>query len=135
MTASPVRDAAGVTDGAVLVGRDITRERALEMQLTRTQRMEAVGRLAGGIAHDFNNVLTAICGFTELALTSLPDDHPAASDLREVMRASERAAGLTRDLLAFSRRQVRQPRLLDLNKVIDGVRSMLERTLGEDIAL
>ncbi len=135
VTASPVRDKAGQPEGAVLVGRDITRERALEAQLAQTQRMEAVGRLAGGVAHDFNNVLTAISGFTELALYNLPDDHPVATDLREVMRASDRAAGLTRDLLAFSQRQVMKPRLIDLNEVIEGIRSMLERTLGEDIAL
>ena len=135
MTVSPVRDEAGLPAGSVLLARDITRERALETQLAQTQRMEAVGRLAGGIAHDFNNILTAISGFSELALGSLSDDHPARADLQEVLRGSDRAAALTRDLLAFSRRQVMQARLLDLNDVLEGLRSMLERTLGEDVAL
>ncbi len=135
MAVAPLRDDAGNPSGSVVLARDITRERALETQLAQTQRMEAVGRLAGGIAHDFNNILTAISGYSELAIGSLPADHPASSDVREVLKASDRAAGLTRDLLAFSRRQVMQPRLLDLNDVLEGMRSMLARTLGEDIAL
>jgi PAS domain S-box-containing protein len=134
MAAAPILER-GATAGSVVLARDMTRERALESQLAQTQRMEAVGRLAGGIAHDFNNILTAISGFTELAASSLPADHPASTDLREVLKASDRAAGLTRDLLAFGRRQVMQPRLVDLNEVIEGMRTMLERTLGEDVAL
>jgi PAS domain S-box-containing protein len=134
MAVAPILER-GATAGSVILARDMTRERALESQLAQTQRMEAVGRLAGGIAHDFNNILTAIGGFSELAASSLPADHPASSDLREVLKASDRAAGLTRDLLAFSRRQVMQPRLVDLNEVVEGMRTMLERTLGEDVAL
>ena len=135
ITVSPMRDGTGTFLGSVVIARDITRERALEAQLAQTQRLEAVGRLAGGIAHDFNNILTAISGFAELASASVPTDHEAQTDLHEVLRATDRAAGLTRDLLAFARRQVTQPRLVDLNEVIEGVRSMLARTLGEDIAL
>jgi PAS domain S-box-containing protein len=135
MAVAPLRDDAGGPAGSVVLARDITRERALESQLAQTQRMEAVGRLAGGIAHDFNNILTAISGYSELAIGSLPTDHPASSDIREVIKASDRAAGLTRDLLAFSRRQVMQPRPMDLNEVLESMKSMLERSLGEDIAL
>jgi PAS domain S-box-containing protein len=134
MAVAPILER-GATAGSVVLARDMTRERALESQLAQTQRMEAVGRLAGGIAHDFNNILTAVSGFTELAVSSLPADHPASTDLREVLKASDRAAGLTRDLLAFGRRQAMQPRLLDLNDVVEGMRTMLERTLGEDVAL
>ncbi|MFH1469999.1 MAG: response regulator [Pseudomonadota bacterium] len=105
----------------------------LEEQLRVSQKMEAVGLLAGGVAHDFNNLLAVIMGYVELTLDRLPCDDPCVHDLEEVQRAAERAAGLTRQLLAFSRKQVLQPVPLDLNKVSAGVEKMLRRILGEDI--
>ncbi|HEY0874174.1 MAG TPA: ATP-binding protein [Vicinamibacterales bacterium] len=122
--------------------RDVTDrklvERALrdsEEQLRQAHKMEAVGRLAGGVAHDFNNVLTAIFGYTDLLLDQLRTDDPRRSDVEEIRRAAERAAALTRQLLAFSRKQVMQPHVLDLNEVITSVRKLLARLAGEDIAL
>jgi PAS domain S-box-containing protein len=135
MTVAPLRDAANAIGGSVAVARDVSHERALELQLAQAQRMEAVGRLAGGIAHDFNNILTAISGFAELAAAELPDDHPVAPDIAQILRASDRAAALTRALLAFSRRQVMQPRLIDLNDVLNGLTPMLGRLIGEDVDL
>jgi PAS domain S-box-containing protein len=134
-TIAPLRDASGAIVGTVEVARDISRERALEAQLAQAQRMEAVGRLAGGIAHDFNNILTAISGFGELAAAELSADHPVAEDIGQILRASDRAAALTRALLAFSRRQVMQARPIDLNQVLGGLTPMLSRVIGEDVQL
>jgi PAS domain S-box-containing protein len=134
-TIAPLRDAAGAIVGTVELARDISRERALETQLAQAQRMEAVGRLAGGIAHDFNNILTAISGFGELAAAELPSDHPVAEDIGQILRASDRAAALTRALLAFSRRQVMRARPIDLNDVLEGLTPMLGRVIGEDVQL
>ncbi|MBI4951581.1 MAG: PAS domain S-box protein [Myxococcales bacterium] len=120
--------------------RDITvRKRAeaereqLEEQLRVSQKLEAIGSLAGGIAHDFNNLLSVILSYTSLALGTMPEGDPARLDLHEVHAAGERAAALTRQLLAFGRKQVLQPVRLDLNKVAEGLESMLRRILGEDI--
>ena len=120
--------------------RDITDRRTVEAalrdreeQLRQAQKMEAVGRLAGGIAHDFNNVLTAIFGYTDLLLDQLRPDDPRRSDVEEIRRAADRAASLTRQLLAFSRKQVMQPRLIDMNDVLTGIRKLLARLVGEDI--
>jgi PAS domain S-box-containing protein len=135
MAVSPLREPNGTITGSVAVARDISRERALEVQLSQAQRMEAVGRLAGGIAHDFNNILTAITGFGELAAAELPKDHPVATDIDQILQASERAAALTRELLAFSGRQVMLPRLMDLNHVLDALTPMLGRLIGEDVQL
>src|SRR2546422_6097831 len=106
---------------------DITERKALEMQLLQAQKMEAVGLLAGGVAHDFNNVLTAIAGYAELLREDLPGDDARRGDLEEILRATDRAAALTRQLLAFSRRQVLAPRVLDLNTVVASVDNMLRR--------
>jgi PAS domain S-box-containing protein len=135
LAVSPLRDASGSVVGSVEIARDVSREIALEAQLTEAQRMEAIGRLAGGIAHDFNNILTAISGFAELAADNLPADHPVADDVTQIVKASERAAALTQALLAFSRRQVMQPQVLDLNEVVVGVSPMLARLIGEDVEL
>jgi PAS domain S-box-containing protein len=135
LAVSPLRDASGTVVGSVEVARDISRETALEVQLAEAHRMEAIGRLAGGIAHDFNNILTAISGFAELAADELPDDHPVAEDLAQILQASDRAAALTQALLAFSRRQVMQPSVLDLNEVVTGISPMLGRLIGEDVEL
>jgi PAS domain S-box-containing protein len=106
-----------------------------EEQLRQAQKMEAVGRLAGGIAHDFNNVLTAIFGYTELLIDEFRLDDPRRADVVEIRKAAERAAALTRQLLAFSRKQVMQPRLLDLNDVIRAVEKLLARLVGDDVLL
>jgi PAS domain S-box-containing protein len=107
--------------------------RVTEEQFRQAQKMEAVGQLAGGIAHDFNNLLTAILGYSQLAIEELGEDSPVAADLHEIRKAGDRACGLTSQLLAFSRKQVLQPRLLSLNAVVSEVEQMLRRVIAEDI--
>ena len=119
--------------GVVVNARDVTALRESEAQLLQAQKMEAVGRLAGGVAHDFNNLLNVIGGNVELALLDLPEAEPLRADLEEVARATERASDLTRQLLAFGRRQILQPRVLDLNRVVLETGRMLRRLLGEDV--
>ena len=114
---------------------DVTERRRLEEQLFQAQRMEAVGRLAGGIAHDFNNVLTVITGYSALLLARTHPSDPVYEDAQEIRSASERAASLTRQLLAFSRQQVLQPQVLCLNHVLEGIAKMVGRLIGEDIEL
>jgi two-component system, cell cycle sensor histidine kinase and response regulator CckA len=136
----PVRTDAGEIIGVSVFARDITerknaeveRER-LEEQLRMAQRMEAIGSLAGGIAHDFNNLLSVILGCTEFAMARAREDDQLRDELLELKKASDRAAALTRQLLAFSRKQVLQPVSLDLNQIAAGVEKMLRRILGEDI--
>jgi len=129
----PLRDEQHQITGATGVIVDITERRRLETELSNSQKMEAIGRLAGGIAHDFNNNLTAIIGYVDMILGQIGDDKPISKDLREVQRAAERSAGLVRRLLAFGRRQIVQPRDLNLNDVIEGLKPMLERLIGESI--
>ncbi|MEP6992916.1 MAG: PAS domain S-box protein [Acidobacteriota bacterium] len=121
----------------VLLGTvfDMTERRKLEEQLLQSQKMEAVGRLAGGIAHDFNNLLTAVSGYTELLIADLAEGDPRRESAEEIRQASKRAAALTQQLLAFSRRQVLEPRVLDLNAVISNMEKMLRRVIGEDVEL
>jgi two-component system, cell cycle sensor histidine kinase and response regulator CckA len=133
--ADVVRDDRGVALRMVGTVQDITDRRQLEDQLRQSQKLEAIGRLAGGVAHDINNALTAIAGYTELALGVLEAGHPARSDVAEIRRGAERAASVTRQLLAFSRRQMREPRVFSLVKATEGVGRMLERMLGDNIEI
>ena len=114
---------------------DITERRALEQQLRQAHKLEAVGRLAGGVAHDFNNILSVILSYTEMYLDDLKPEDPLRGDIEEIHKAGLRAVGLTRQLLAFSRQQILQPRVIDLNQTLQGLASMLRRLLGEDIEL
>jgi signal transduction histidine kinase/CheY-like chemotaxis protein len=107
----------------------------LEQQLRHAQKLEAVGRLAGGVAHDFNNLLTIITGFASMALETLPPNHPAGNDIEGIQKTVQRAANLTRQLLAFARRQVTEPRVLNLNDLVFNVEKMLSRLIGEHIKL
>jgi two-component system, cell cycle sensor histidine kinase and response regulator CckA len=139
---APLRDARGGICGAMAVAADVSERRVaevhrlqLEEQLRQSQKMEAVGRLAGGIAHDFNNLLTAVSGYAELLQARFGPDDPNRTYVDEILRSSGRAASLTRQLLAFSRRQVLQPRILDLNAVIRGIDGLLRRLIGEHIEL
>ena len=115
--------------------RDLGKQKSLEAQLQQSQRLEAIGRLAGGVAHDFNNLLTVITGYGEMMRREIPDGNPARPRLEEVIKAGERAAGLTRQLLAFSRKQVMQPKILDLNSVVHDLKKMLDRVVGEDVGI
>jgi two-component system cell cycle sensor histidine kinase/response regulator CckA len=132
---SPIRDETGKITGAVEMIEDITDRLALEIQLQQAQKMESVGRLAGGVAHDFNNMLGVILGHTEMALEQTDPTNPLWDDLTEIRKAAERSADLTRQLLAFARKQTVAPRVLDLNESVAGMLSMLERLIGEDIRL
>jgi PAS domain S-box-containing protein len=117
------------------IARDITDRRLIEERLTQAEKIESVGRLAGGIAHDFNNLLTAILGYTELLLGHRADDDPDRHDLEEIQKAGQRAAALTQQLLAFSRKQVLMPKEVDLNQTVSGLQSMLARLIRADITL
>ena len=116
-------------DAALVVARDVTERRRMEERLAEAEKMEAVGRLAGGVAHDFNNLLTVISGYAAI----LRDDPTATEPLEEIVHAAEQATALTRQLLAFSRRQVMNPEAVDVNEIVGGMRSMLERIIGDDI--
>lgn len=119
----------------IVNSRDITEQKRLEEQFLQAQKMEAVGRLAGGVAHDFNNMLTAIQGYSELLVEKFSQEDPRLNYVNEISKASERAALLTRQLLAFSRRQIFQPKVINLNTLVDGMKGMLKRLIGEDIEL
>ena len=135
VAASAFTDDAGDAAGMLASFTDVTEARALAAQLVQSQKLESLGRLAGGIAHDFNNLLTVIKGYLAIARSGLAPDDPVNADLREVDRAADSAAALTRQLLAVSRRQIIAPVALDLNAVVRRVHGMLGRILGEDIAL
>jgi PAS domain S-box-containing protein len=119
--------------GFVLAFADLSDRRQLETELRQAQKMEAIGRLAGGVAHDFNNLLTAIIGLSDIVHEGLPVDEPLREEVLEIKTAGERAAGLTRQLLAFSRSQIVEPELINLNTVVPDMERMLGRLLGEDI--
>lgn len=138
----PIFDKNGQVVALAEFTRDITEKKKMEeeheklqAQLLQAQKMESVGRLAGGVAHDFNNMLQVILGHAELALNQVDSSHPIHSDLIEIYKAAERSANLTRQLLAFARKQIITPKILDLNKTIEGILKMLHRLIGEDIEL
>jgi signal transduction histidine kinase len=120
---------------AVGISLNVTERHTLEQQYQQAQKMEAIGRLAGGVAHDFNNLLTVILGFCELLLAGLNPDDPRQADITEIQKAGARAAGLTRQLLAFSRKEIIQPTVLDLNVIVADIRTMLARLIGEDVTI
>ncbi len=142
LTVSPIRDAAGTVIGASKIARDLTAQRQIEAELRRTedqfrqaQKLEAVGRLAGGVAHDFNNLLSVVLSYSDLATQELAPGDPVRDDIDQIRSAGRRAAGLTQQLLAFSRRQVLTPRVLDLGELLANMQKMLQRLVGEDIEL
>ena len=132
---APLRDNADKVVGVVGAVIDITDRRKLEGQFRQAQKMEAVGRLAGGVAHDFNNMLGVILGFNELAMIKLPADDPVQMYLGEVQSAAQRSADITRQLLAFARKQIIAPKILDLNDTVASMLKMFRRLIGEDIDL
>jgi PAS domain S-box-containing protein len=142
LSVSPLRDSDGRPTGASAIARDISElskgedeRRQLEDQLRQSHKMEAVGRLAGGVAHDFNNYLTAILGYSEILALELGPDHAARDRVEQIHQAGERAAALTRQLLALSRRQNLEPEVLDLAELVRGLQTMIGRLLGEDVRL
>ncbi len=142
VTISPIRNPQGDVIGASKVARNITQRKLaedekskLEFQLQQSQKMESVGRLAGGVAHDFNNLLSVILGYSELALMKMEPSQPHYAAFIEIKKAAERSANLTRQLLAFARKQTVAPKVIDLNETISGMLQMLQRLIGEDIHL
>ncbi|MGH9504687.1 MAG: response regulator [Terriglobales bacterium] len=134
-TITPLRDNEGTITHFISNDRDITDRRRLEDQLQQAQKMDAIGKLAGGVAHDFNNLLMVISSYAELMLDSLTPQHPLRHNVDEIQKASRRAADLTRQLLAFGRKQMQTLQLLDLNLIIEDISKMLPRLIGEDIDL
>ena len=135
VSAGQLRDKSDGIKGSVLVFRDVTERKQLQDQFRQAQKMEGIGRLAGGIAHDFNNLLTVILGYCEMARNKAAGNKPLCNDLAEVIGAGERAAGLVSQLLAFSRKQVLKPQIIDLSEIVANSERMLRRLIGEDIDL
>jgi PAS domain S-box-containing protein len=131
----PLRDAEGAIQGVVGVALDVTERERLTDQLRQSQKMQAVGELAGGVAHDFNNLLMVVKGHAQILLDRIPDSSPLRLSAEQVEKAADRAATLTRQLLAFSRKQVLQPRVLDMNDAVAGMIKMFSRVIGENIEM
>jgi two-component system cell cycle sensor histidine kinase/response regulator CckA len=131
----PLRDSDGQVSGAICMSLDITDRKQLEEQLRQAQKMEAVGRLAGGIAHDFNNLLMVIQGYSDLLVERLPGGDPLRRNAEQIQMASQRASSLTRQLLAFSRKQMLAPKILNVQSVVAEMEKILRRLIGEDIQL
>ena len=135
MNIAPVRGERGEVTHFIATKQDVTEYKRLQRQLIQAQKMEAVGRLAGGVAHDFNNLLTVINGYAQILTKRSSAEDPRRGLFEEILMAGERAASLTRQLLAFSRRQVMEPRVLDLNSILANTEKMLRRLIGEDVEL
>ena len=133
LSTSVLYDHGGYPVALIGVATDISERKRLETQLQQSQKLEAIGKLAGGVAHDFNNLLTVIQGYSELILAKINASDPIAAQIRQINEASERAESLTKQLLAFSRKQILQPRVIDLNRLILGMKDMLQRLIGADI--
>ena len=131
MNFTPIVDSAYLN----IYARDVTEQRNLEQQLLQSQKMDAIGRLAGGVAHDFNNVLTAIIGYSDFLQMHLGKDDPLQQEVEEIRKAGQRAASLTQQLLAFSRRQIFQVKVLDLNAIVVGMEKMLRRLINESVSI
>jgi PAS domain S-box-containing protein len=132
---APLRDASGAISGYVTIDADITERKLLEEQFRQSQKLEAVGRLAGGVAHDFNNLLTVIMGYVEMLITDTQSSPALTEYAQEIQFAADRASSLTGQLLAFSRRQISQPKVLDLNESVAQSIKLLQRVIGEDIVI
>ena len=132
LTGRPIRAGEGTPSFEMIV-EDVSERKALEQQFRQAQKMEAIGRLAGGVAHDFNNLLTAMGGYSDLLLEQLADGDPRRHDVIEIKKAADRATALTRELLAFSRKQILQPQAVDLSIVLEGLKPLLRRLIGEDV--
>ncbi len=135
VNSAPIRNPDGFIVAGVLTFHDVTERTQLEHQLRQAQKMEAMGRLAGGVAHDFNNLLTVIGGYGQMVRDALEPKDPKQKDMDAILEASDRASALTRQLLTFSRRQMVEPRVLDLNRQVSRVSRMLSRVIGEDVEL
>ncbi|MCW8133185.1 MAG: response regulator [Planctomycetota bacterium] len=135
LSISSVRGADGQPRALIQIVREATARKRLEEQLRTSQKMEAIGQLAGGIAHDFNNLLTSITGYSQLVLTRMEDRDPNRSNIQQVVKAADRAANLTRQLLAFGRRQLLQPKIMDLNAVVRDMERLLRPLIPENIAV
>ncbi len=135
VSADPIINDKGDVIGSVHIIRDITEQKEIHTQLLQVQKMDSIGRLAGGVAHDFNNLLSSIIGFTELELLKIPDNSPSGENLRIVKEAADTASALTRQLLAFSRKQVLTMKPVNLNSIIENMAKMLGRVIREDVVL
>jgi two-component system cell cycle sensor histidine kinase/response regulator CckA len=135
IVSSPIRNASGEVTAAIEMVEDITERLSLEAQFRQAQKLESVGQLAGGVAHDYNNMLSVIQGYSELALDKIDPSDPVHDDLQEILKAAKRSAEVTRQLLAFARKQINAPRLIDLNDTVEGILKMLRHLIGENIDL